>query len=338
VPATITGDAQLKNVTAKFTGVAEPLRIASAHFTADKDHFNVIKATAAFTRMHSALEASASWPQHCIPPQGNDQLDCAIQFTVSADQLDVDEINSLLNPKAQKRPWYAAIANTVMGSNQARFPDIYALGQITAKKLEMKSVTASHFSSALTVRPIGFSLTDITADLLGGKFQGEVHSDLTGDPAYTSRGTIQKFAMTNLAGAMKDDWASGTATLNYRGQTKGWNSDDLLSSATGEADFEWHDGALTHIAIDNGKPLRFKAFAGKLDLRNGVLTVAESKMHAPGSIYLMSGTASLGRRLELKLARDGVPAYSVTGTLERPTVSVVRSPATQAKLSSSQNR
>ena len=340
VPATITGDAQLKNVNAKFNGVAAPLRVASAHFVATNNSIAVNRGAASFSGVHSALEFSASWPQHCTAVQTEDVLKCGAQFSISADQLNVDEVNSLLNPKAQKRPWYAALANSVMGSQQAKFPEIYAQGQISAAKLVLKSVTAGHFTSSLTIAPGGFLLTDAAADVFGGTFLGQVESDFSsGTPVYRSTGRFQKLAMASVALAMKDDWASGTASLTYKGELKGWNADELLSSAAGTAQFDWRDGALPHFEIDGrGKPLRFKAFAGRLELRDGVVTVAESKLQTPNGIYLVSGTASLGRRLELTLARDGAPSYSITGTLERPNVSQIRAPATQAKLSQSRNR
>jgi len=340
VPATVTGDAQLKNVTAKLSGVASPLRMVSAHFVATKDGFGINKAVAAFAGVHSNLEFSALWPQHCLAQQIEDQLKCAVQFTASADQLNMDEINSLLNPRAQQRPWYAALANSVMGSQQAKFPEVYAQGQVSASKLVVKAVTAGHVSSTLTILPTGFMLSDIAADVWGGKFSGEIKSDFTtGTPAYNATGKLQNLAMTNVAGAMKDDWASGVATLSCRGEAKGWSTDELLSSALGSADFEWHDGALAHIAIgEGGQPLRFKVFGGKMQLKDGVVTIAESKLQSPSGIYLVSGTASLGKRLELKLARNGAPVYSITGTLERPSVSPVRAAATQAKLSQSRNR
>jgi hypothetical protein len=340
VPASITGDAQLKNVTAKFSGVAAPLRVTTAHFEATDDSFAINKAVAAFSGVHSAMEFSASWPQHCTAVQLEEPLKCAVQFNVSADQLSVEEINSLLNPKAQKRPWYAALANTVIGAKQTKFPELYAQGKISANKLMMKSVVATHFSSALTLAPKGFLLSDINADLLGGRYTGQIESDFTSEtPTYRSSGNLQKLAMPNVAAIMKDEWASGTASLSYRGTAQGWNADELLSSASGTAQFDWREGTLPHIEIDgDGRPLRIKAFAGKFELREGVVTIAQSKLQAPNSIYLVSGTASLGRRLELRLTREGAPSYSITGTLERPSVSLIRSPATQAKLSQSRNR
>ena len=335
---TVTGDAQLKNITARFSGVAAPLRITSAHFTATKDAFDVTKAAGSFTGVHSDLQFSASWPQNC---RGNGSpLNCALEFNVLADELNLDEVNALLNPRAQKQPWYAALTNTVMGSKRSKFPEVFARGQVSSGKVLLKNVTASHFSSLLTIAPSEFSLTNITADVFGGKYSGEIQADLSGaTPAYVSEGKLQSATMVNVATLMKDAWASGSASVTYRGQLSGWDADELLSSATATAKFEWRNGALPHIELASaGKALQFKTFSGTLNLSGGVLTILPSKLQAGSGIYLVSGTASLGRRLQLRIAREGAPGYSITGTLEKPTIALLREPDSQSKIRPSSNR
>lgn len=337
VPATITAEAQLKNVTAKLAGVASPLKIVSGQFIATPQAFILDKATGSFAGVHGALELQAQWTQHCVrSPQNN----CAFGFHVGADQLNVDEVNSLLNPRAQKRPWYAALANTVMGASRAKFPEIYAHGQIGASKLIWKSITATHFNSSVTITPSGFSVGVVSADVFGGRYSGNVTANLTsGAPFYASEGQLQNVTMANVASVMKDPWASGVANLEYKAQFSGWNSDELLSSAAGTGTFNWHDGVLPHIELGSaGKTLQFKSFSGNVELNAGVLTLAPSKLQANSGIYLVSGTASLGRRLEMRITREGAPSYSITGTLERPTTAVLREPASPAKSRASSNR
>jgi len=54
-------------------------------------------------------------------------------------------------------------------------------------------------------------------------------------------------------------------------------------------------------------------------------------MQTPNGIYDVSGTATLDRTLEFTLQRGGVPAYTVTGTLEKPQVTAA--PTRQAEVS-----
>ena len=329
----ITADAQLKTVTAKINGVASPLTIQSAQFVADQTSVSLTKATGAFADVHSAIDFSATWPRNCTPQQSSDEALCGMNFVVKADQINVDELNSLLNPKAQKRPWYAAIANSVMGSNRKSLPEIYAKGQFSTTKFIVKNVTAAHVFGNATITPAGFNLDTVNADLLGGKFVGDISGKFVGGtPEYASNGNLVMISIPNIAALTHDSWGSGKITSSYKGTASGWNADEIIASIKGTANFQWRDGVLHHIILDAGKPLQFKAFTGQLELAKGVLTISESKLQAPKSIYQVSGTASLGRDLEFKLARDGAPSFSVSGTLEKPKVSPLRAPETQAAL------
>ena len=323
----ITGSAQLHTVTAKLNGVASPLKIQSAQFAADKTSVSLSKASGAFADVHSALDFSALWSRNCEPQ-------CGITFEVRADQIVVDEVNSLLNPKAQKRPWYAELANTVMGSSRKSLSEIHATGKFTAGRVVLKSVIAGHVTGNVNITSTGFTLDTVNADLFGGKFVGDIAADFSsGTPVYSSNGNLVTVGIANVSALMHDSWGIGKVTAAYKGGASGWNGDELLASAKGTANFQWRDGAFQHISLDApGKPLQFKVFAGKLELNKGVLTISESKLQAPKSIYDVSGTASLGRDLELKLARDGAPSFSVSGTLEKPKVSPVKVPETQAEL------
>ena len=272
----ITGSAQLHGVTAKLNGVASPLKIQSAQFTADQTSVSLSKASGAFAEVHSALDFSALWSRDCEPQ-------CGITFEVRADQINVDELNSLLNPRAQKRPWYAELANTVMGSNRKSLPEIHATGKFTAARVQLKNVTAGHVSGNVNITPTGFTLDTVNADLFGGEVCRRYRSGFQhGTPVYSSNGNLVTVGITNVSTLMHDSWGSGKITAAYKGGASGWNGDELVASAKGTANFQWRDGTFQHISLDApGKPLQFKVFAGKLELNKGVLTISESKLQAP---------------------------------------------------------
>lgn len=325
-------DAHLSSVTAKISGVSSPLLIQGGQFTVN-EYFGILKAAAKFSRMPSNMDFSVFWPKQCILQQPQRPA-CTMRIDLNADQLNVDEINSLFNPRAQKRPWYAAITDAVTRAKRQSLPKIYASGKVTASKLVWKDVSASHLSSSMEITPDGFTLRDISAEVLGGRYSGTLTADLTKKaPAYSSKGRFQNVGVANVAVLMRDSWASGKVTTTYEGTASGWNAQEIIASAAGSSSFEWRDGVLHHIDLDsNGKPLQFRLFAGGIELKNGVFSVRESKLQAAKSIYVVSGTASLGRELEFKLAREGAPSFSVSGTLERPRIAPLPVPQTQATL------
>ncbi|HET9695703.1 MAG TPA: AsmA-like C-terminal region-containing protein, partial [Terriglobales bacterium] len=331
-PADYLADAQLQNVTARISGVATPVSIRSAHFVADPSSATLAKATASIPGLHSEITFSSTWPKNCDPKASDGN--CFMHFDVAADQLSSDELNSLLNPKAQKQPWYAAIANSVIGSDRKSFPELHATGKIFVGKLLVKDVPAQHVTASLEVSPQGFTLTDINAEVFGGRYTGELSSDFRGGtPVYESKGKLQSAAFNNIAAVMKDDWASGKVDISYSGKAAGWKSDELLSSAAGTANFQWRDGTFRHIELDSpGKPLQFRSFAGAIALKDATLTLAESKLQAQKGIYQVSGTASLERELKFTLARDGAPSFSISGSLEKPRVAPAKQSPTEANL------
>ncbi|HWR15527.1 MAG TPA: AsmA family protein [Terriglobales bacterium] len=330
---TYAGEADLQRVTAKLNGVASPLRLQTAHFTVDTNSLALTKAVGSFADIPSILDFSVNWPRNCAASDlAGDH--CAATFDIKADQLNLDRINSLLNPKAQKQPWYAALAKSVMGQNRSTLPEIYASGKIAVGKVVIKGVTATRFSSALSITPTGFHLSNISSEVLGGRYSGDVTAEFgSAPPVYESKGKFSNVAFGSISSVMNDTWASGKADASYSGKATGWNAEELASSAAGRATFQWHEGELKHINLDGaGNPLRFKLFAGSMELKSGILTISESKLQTRTGIYQVSGTASLGRALEVKLARDGAPGYSVSGTLERPRVSRLKVPQTEAVL------
>ena len=328
-PIEYSADAHLLKVTAKIPGVASPMEIQSARFATTPDAFTLSDGTATFADLRSTLNFSGKWPRTCSLP---DSYSCTAKFSIKADQLDVDEVNALLNPKAQRQTWYAAIANTVMGRNPKAFPAVRATGTIAATKLIVKGVPAAGFTSSLELRPGGFTLKNISAELMGGKYLGQLDADFHADaPSYTSTGTFDGVALASLATLMRDPWASGKAVVNYTGSASGWSSTELLASAKGEGSFKWHDGALPHILLEPaGPPLRFHTLSGTLHLKDGIFSLSESKLQSPKGIYLVSGTASLGRKIDLILTQNGAPGYTVSGTLEKPKVTLVRTPESAA--------
>ena len=64
---------------------------------------------------------------------------------------------------------------------------------------------------------------------------------------------------------------------------------------------------------------------------NGKLALQDCKLASGGSTFELSGTAAYNRNLDLRLSRTGGPAYSISGSLEKPDVQALNSPVTQAQ-------
>jgi len=132
---------------------------------------------------------------------------------------------------------------------------------------------------------------------------------------------------------MHDAWITGTASVQYRASTLGWTKADLLSHADAGFQIEARESSLPHLTLaGESSPLRVNRFTGQLLLRAGKFEIEPGKLQTPGGIYQVSGTASLSRVLDIKLAREGARGFNVTGTLNQPHVTLSATPETQAAL------
>jgi hypothetical protein len=210
---------------------------------------------------------------------------------------------------------------------------MHADGRISSKKMSFPHLTLTQVSGRLKIDDRKLSITHLSAEALGGQHIGEWSADFNPrPPVYSGSGTLDHALLGHLSAAMNDDWVQGTVSGTYRVTAAGWKLSEVLKSAVGEAGWEARNGLLTHVILSQNEPLRFETFSGKLLLRDGEFEVVGSKLQRSDGIYRVSGTASMGRVLNLKLIREGGHGFSVTGPLNDPHVVAATLPDTQAAL------
>ena len=192
----------------------------------------------------------------------------------------------------------------------------------------------SHLSTGLELKNGVLRLYDLRADILGGKHTGEWKADFTSKPPhYSGSGTLERVALGQLADAMNDSWIVGSANGTYRASASGLTAAELFASAVGTLEVQAWAGALPHIILsENDTPLQIRGLTTRLVLRNAKFEVENGKLQAADGNYQVSGTASFGRVLNLKLTREGAPGFDITGTLSAPRVLQIAAPETRAAL------
>jgi hypothetical protein len=177
-------------------------------------------------------------------------------------------------------------------------------------------------------------LSDLGGDVLGGKHTGEWEADFTAKPPeYSGSGTLERVALNLLSDSMNDDWITGSATATYRVKTSGLDASELFASASSTLRVDARDGVLRHVSLTEGTgPLQMHRLAVHLSLHDGKFEIQEGRLETLAVNYQVSGTASLTRVLNLKLTREGVPGFNITGTLNEPQVSPIPTPETRAAL------
>jgi hypothetical protein len=177
-------------------------------------------------------------------------------------------------------------------------------------------------------------VSDLRADVLGGKHVGEWEANFTAKPPqYSGKGEFENVVLDQLSESMNDAWITGSATATYRVKTSGLDAAELFSSANSAWKVEAREGLLGHVALnDSSGPLPIHRLSLQLAMHDGSFEIEDGKLDSASNIYRISGTASLGRILNIRLLREGAQGFNITGTLTEPHVSPILPSETQAAL------
>jgi hypothetical protein len=336
---TVTGTALLSSIQTRLRGLRDPVEVTSASVALTPTTTEVQKL--AVIAAGNMWRGSLTLPRKCTTPHT-----CPIRFDLRADELVAGAVAA--GSATGKQPWYRFLTSTARpsssgqpssvqaGSNQsgAYLATVHAIGKLSAGRVLIHNLVATRVSADVELEQGRLQLNKLRGEILGGHHTGDWVADFTATPpTFSGNGALEKVALAQLAEAMHDGWITGTANVEYRANTLGWNRADLLSGATGSLQVEARDGSLPHLMLaGEAGPLRLNRLTGRLRLRDGKFEIEESKLQTPSSIYQVSGTATMDRGLDIKMARDGAPSFNITGTLTQPHVVMSTTPETQAAL------
>jgi AsmA-like C-terminal region/AsmA family len=329
----LTGTVQLHNVRAEVKGVSEPIEILSAQLALAHDGARVDKLIA---RAAAALwTGSIALPRGCGTPGA-----CLIRFNVNTEEMALGDLYEWLGSQPAQRRWYQILAATKPEA-PSFLESLRATGRVSASRLLIHNVAASRVSAAIDLDRGKLKISDLRANVLGGKCRSDWHADFTGGPpVYAGSATLTAISLQQVADAMHDPWISGTASGTFQLTASGGHSTAFWQSAEGELQFDLRDAIFSHLSLTSDEgPLQIVRWQGNARLRAGKIEIETGRMVSPTGSYGIIGNASLNRLLDLKMTRladvnlgAASQVYGITGTVAEPRVSLTPVSETQARL------
>jgi len=325
-PPAPSGKVQVRTATAELQGVSEPLLISSASVLLQNQTVKIASFSAGFSK-GTELSGSADFPVHCTGPES-----CLLQFDIRAEDASLARLNQLLNPAFSHQPWYHLLA--IGRRHEDLLLKLRARGRFSAPRFAIGRMNVSNVDGTFELSSGKLRVEELSADLLGGHEDGSWLADFTvSPPRFVGNGTVRKASISQLGALMHDNWATGSVDARFNLTLSGLTVSSLQSSAAGTADFSWSGGSLRHLALDGRPtPIAFSAFAGRLALQDGTFTLSRCKLQSGAASYAVEGTASYDGTLAVRLERSGGQSYVVSGTLDKPHVETVVTPAAEASL------
>jgi hypothetical protein len=313
----VTGSAKLRNVRFGLRGAGEPVEISSAEMQLAPDVVRVGKLN--LKAAGTVWKGSVEMPRGCGIPEN-----CQVRFQLNTDEISLNEANEWANPSPKSRPWYRLGAARPAPSLLAR---VRATGRVTADRFVLRGVMASKLSANVSLDAGKLEVTSVDADLLGGKHRGKWLADFGVKPALCrGSGSLTGISLGNISRLMKDEWVDGTAGASY--EIRGPCSADFWQTSEGTLQVNVADGSLPHVLFgESAETLKIRKFTAQAQLHAGTIEVSEGELDSPEGTYEVSGTATLMREIDFKMARvpsgSGVSSYTITGTLAEPHVTPI---------------
>ncbi len=324
---------QLHNVRASVRGLNGPIEISSAQLLLLPNEARVEKLSA---RAIDALwTGSVVLPRGCGVPGA-----CMARFDLNTEEIGMDEISEWVGSRPSERSWYQRLTSAEPAASSF-LKDLRATGGVNIHRLRIRNLVAGNVSAVLNLDRGKVKVSELQADVLGGKQRGDWQLDFAAPtPTYTGSGALTGISLQQVADAMHDEWISGTAGGTYQITASGADATAFWQSAEGVLQFDVRSAVLSHISLGSDEgPVRVARWQGRAQLRGGKIEIDQGKLNSPAGVYEIGGTASLGRVLNLKLTQPGdskagagVLVYGITGTVAEPRVAVTPSPQTQARL------
>jgi uncharacterized protein involved in outer membrane biogenesis len=318
-PAQLQGHAELTKAVLPLKGISEPVIIDAATVIFDPEQVQIQNLDAVFKKAKLALHGRITAQRNCP-----ERLLCNFNFALQTPELDSTSLARLLTPSQTISLPFLSLRRST--------PDwllsIAGSGTLSVAHLRINELEAKNVSAQLVLEPNRTELKQIEGDLLGGHHVGNWTVEFaSGKPFLAGSGTVQNLNMQFLSTALKETWGSGMLDAEYHLTLSGNNGPELVNTATGSANFAWHNGKLLNKS-NSQDVLTFAEWSGRLMLRDRVIHLEDNHVHSGSGIQRVSGTIKLSRESDLQFDTGKGAGFTLQGPLDAP--SIVETPATTA--------
>jgi hypothetical protein len=274
-------------------------------------------------------------------------------FDLSADHLDVTDLDRWLGPRA--RPGFlarfAGVDSAAASTPQAGavVTRLAARGRLRAAVIDVPPMRLEQFDGEAEITGRTVRIRTGKADFFGGKVSGSFDAQLLPDPSYEFQGRLDRVNLAQLGQAVPflDGQISGSASSSLLLSAHGIGRRDLVRSMQGEGTLVGRNIGLRSVNLSSMFPDdpsetesgvfssvqgMYRVQAGAIDLENLVMDNSRGSLEAEGRIDF---SHALDIRFHPTIfqaatapASASPPSFLLSGTIESPKL-VIPSPTSK---------
>ncbi len=325
-PVSLDGSLKVRNAEATADFLAQPLEIVAAQAGLGGNQTNWNASSIVYGPIHA--DGTLSYPVFCQAEA------CAPRFTLHLASLDADSAQSALLGAGRHGELVQELMDRFV-SGKRSWPAM--TGSVAIGALTVGTLTARNVDAAVAIAGNGLEIKSLNAKALDGSLhlQGAITA-LGNAPSYEMDVKLDGATAAATAALFDEKWGTGAIDLAASVKFSGFESAQLLSSATGKFHWDWSNGGLTQSAPeaeDAADPVlpaqfslaHFDDWSADGTIANSALLLEKSRVTNGKSFVPITGTISFAR--ELNLAQPAASAagtanpVKITGTLQKPLAS-----------------
>lgn len=184
--------------------------------------------------------ASLTVPINCARPEA-----CVPHFHMRFGDVDAATLQNSILGAQQKSTLLSALIDRLHPSSAPPWPQLE--GDVEADSLILGPVTLEAPSATLRIHETGAEITELGAELLGGRVLGsgtfKRPADDTDQPDYTLDCSFENLDAKAVGKIIAQHWSGGELNGSGKIDLSGYTDSDLARSAKGTLHFEWRHGA-----------------------------------------------------------------------------------------------
>ena len=313
-PPSVSGQAQIRSAVLSLRGFSEPLTVAAGSLKFDSQNVEVQQIRGRFPDSELAFTGSFSAARQC-----EKHLLCNATFDLQTDDLKDAALFKLLNSSSGLSiPFFS----TGRQFETKWLLDVPCEGTITARHLTVQKLHAQNLNAQLELSPGKVFVKHWTAEIFGGKHDGEMAFEFSSQrPVISGTGSLKRARMEEVYGQLEDPVGLGSLDLDYRLTMRGRTREELASSASGSGAFNWHQGEIRSLRSDAGDTLNFSAWSGRFTVEKQRIALQNTRMTSTSGVRSVSGQVSFDREWNLKFIRTNGTGFIASGTITNPVIS-----------------
>src|SRR5215469_13449390 len=313
-PPSVSGRAQIRSAVLSLRGFSEPLTVASGSLKFDSQSVQFEQIRGGFPHSELAFTGDFSAARQC-----DEHMLCNAIFDLQTEEVNDTGLLKLINASSGLSiPFF----NAARQFEAKWLLDVPCEGTISARHLTLQKIHAQNVSAQLELASGKVLVKHWTAEILGGKHDGEMAFDFSGQrPVISGSGLLKHARIEEVYGELEEPIGIGSLDVDYRLTMKGRSREELASSVSGSGAFTWRDGEIRSLRSEGRDALNFTAWTGHFTVENQRIGLQNTRMTSIAGVRVVSGQVSFDHEWNLKFMRANGSGFIASGTITNPIIS-----------------